>query len=323
MTWIGIGNTLWRRGGGASFDWDAYWASLISATVENDAPNNVVLTFPTAQSSLGASDFTIDGFTINSASWAGSVLILVLNEEVMLYDGNLTITFVTTGETATVENNVNTDSYAIAIYDSQDLTTITKDGSNYVSLWKDKLGSGRDLYQTTGSSQPLWSADGITFDGIDDWMRAQPFTYSQPLQLYTVINPITWKSGSVFFSDASQDHFSNRMNNIIQLAMYSGVYVGYLPFTPDNLIIWRSFANGANSKIQINNNTPIISNGGTRGLQHGIHLGSQNSIAEPPTVTSFANVLFKEIILRNVTATESQEKRIYNYLANKYGFETI
>jgi hypothetical protein len=126
-----------NKGGGIS--WSSYWATLISATVENAAPTHVVLTFPTAQTSLGATDFTIAGFTISSASWTGAVLTLVLSEAVLVFDGSLTITFITTGQTATVTNNVADDGNTVAWFDSQDLTTITKDESDKVSLWKDKL----------------------------------------------------------------------------------------------------------------------------------------------------------------------------------------
>ena len=88
-----------------AFSFSSYWATLISATVENAAPTHVVLTFPTAQTSLGASDFTIAGFTISSVSWTGAVLTLVLSIGVK-YGDALIVTFVTTGETANVTNNV-------------------------------------------------------------------------------------------------------------------------------------------------------------------------------------------------------------------------
>ena len=139
-----------------AFSFSSYWATLISATVENAAPTHVVLTFPTAQTSLGATDFTIAGFTIASGSWTGAVLTLVLSEAVMIFDGNLTITFVTTGETATVTNNVDDDGNTAIWLDSQDLTSITKDESNRVAAWNDKLLQVSDLgaeFVINGSSE--------------------------------------------------------------------------------------------------------------------------------------------------------------------------
>lgn len=124
---------------GSGTDWSTYWTTLISATVENAAPTHVVLTFPAAQTSLGATDFTIAGFTISSASWTGPVLTIVLSSPVLLFHGDLTITFITTGQTATITNNVAAPANAKAWYDQSDAATITKDGSDFVSIWWDKL----------------------------------------------------------------------------------------------------------------------------------------------------------------------------------------
>ena len=104
MKWTigkGISPFIGNRGG---ISWSSYWTTLISATVENAAPTHVVLTFPIAKPALGATDFTIAGFTVSSASWAGAVLTLVLAETVY-YGDSLTVTFVPTGGTYTVTNN--------------------------------------------------------------------------------------------------------------------------------------------------------------------------------------------------------------------------
>lgn len=62
-----------RKGGG--FSWSSYWKTLISATVENAAPTYVVLTFPSGQPSLLATDITatVNGVArgVSSALWAG------------------------------------------------------------------------------------------------------------------------------------------------------------------------------------------------------------------------------------------------------------
>jgi len=123
-------------GGGRS--WSSFWETLISATVENAAPTHVVLTFPTAKTELGASDFTIAGFTIDSASWTGSVLTLVLSSAVTIFNGNLTITFVTTGQTATVTNNVLTYWETLIAFKSGSFDFST-------NKWLDQSGNGNDV----------------------------------------------------------------------------------------------------------------------------------------------------------------------------------
>lgn len=163
MGWvIGHGNSfIFRQGGGQK--WSSYWTTLISATVEQAAPTNVVLTFPTAKPALGASDFTIAGFTISSASWTGAVLTLALSTAVN-YGDSVVVTFVKTGGTYTATNNVThplvLENGHYKWFAADDLTTITKDGSNNVSAWKDKL-SVSTISQETPSNQPLWVAPGI------------------------------------------------------------------------------------------------------------------------------------------------------------------
>ncbi len=81
----------------------------ISAVVENAAPTNVVLTFPTAKTSLGASDFTatINGTadTITNATWVGAVLTLTLTTAVV-YGDVVVIMFIKTGQVTNVANNI-------------------------------------------------------------------------------------------------------------------------------------------------------------------------------------------------------------------------
>ena len=148
---LGIGGLKIGQGS-TGINWSSYWSTLISATVETAAPTHVVLTFPTAQTSLGASDFTIAGFTVSSASWTGAVLTLVLSSAVIVFDGDLTITFVPSGGTATVTNNVADDGNTV-FWGNAATDSCETDVNNLVTLWWDKTHKkalGELL--TTGSS---------------------------------------------------------------------------------------------------------------------------------------------------------------------------
>lgn len=65
----------------------------------------------------------------------------------------------------------------VAWFDADDASTITKDGSDYVSEWADKSGYGNNAH-ATGSARPLWVDDQansrsvIRFDGSSDWLNA-------------------------------------------------------------------------------------------------------------------------------------------------------
>ena len=104
--WIGIGNTILRCGGGG-VNWTAYWATLISATVETTNPTKVVMTFSTANVDLIVTDFTITNWVISTLTRDATNKILTLTvHKPVVYGDSLTITFVKTGGTVVVTNNV-------------------------------------------------------------------------------------------------------------------------------------------------------------------------------------------------------------------------
>jgi hypothetical protein len=206
----------------------------------------------------------------------------------------------------------------VAWYDSTDLTTITKDGSDFVSLWKDKLLSGNDLVQATGTNQPKWVLnDGVVLDGVDNFM-IKAFTLNQPCMVYFVFRQITWTINDVVIYGGTdvRSYLRQHDENTVLSAYQGTAYSGYLycPLTTFHLVRW--VLNGANSKIQKNNDAAITGDFGATALQ-GLTLGSNyygilNS-----------NVQFKEIILRSVADDAGDETNIYNYLAGKHGFPTI
>jgi len=317
MPGIAIGNCIPFNRGGVS--WSSYWATLISATVETAAPTHVVLTFPEAKTELKASDFTIAGFTVSSASWTGSVLTLVLSYAVTYYSGNLTITFVPTGETATVTNNVaiaNTVGWYVAGDGSS--TYVTKDGSDFVSEWKDLSGASHPLLQATGTNQPKWLLnDGIHFDGIDNIMSSS-FVWNQPATYYLVLK-IVWKINT-YISDSTTLNWTQLSMRTSAPIIQAGASSPLSPntnFVADGVYaILRLCFNGASSTLQVNNNT--VTSWGTGGLAPGgIYIGGTQFAG------TYGNITVKEIILRSTDDNTDTEKSIYNYLANKYGFATI
>lgn len=97
MPRIGIGVDIAKGGG---FSWQAYWATLISAVVDDADATHIDLTFAVANAGVVAGDFTIPGVTINSGSWTGDVLTLVLSAP--LYVSKV-ITFIKSGGTHLIQ----------------------------------------------------------------------------------------------------------------------------------------------------------------------------------------------------------------------------
>jgi len=297
--------------------WSSYWATLISATVENAAPTHVVLTFPTAKTELGASDFTIAGFTISSASWAGAVLTLALSYPVTYYSGNLTITFVATGETAVVTNNVaiaNTVGWYVAGDGSS--TYVTKDVNDLVSVWKDLSGSNHPLNQANVTLQPKWESDGILFDGVDNCLASGSFTYNQPQFYYIVLNQLTNVTGDGVIAQANFGQ-----NGLIQqrgsdtIRQYTGMGGGGAYTAPTgSFFILRALFNATSSYMIINNGSQLTASLGNVAMD-GLSLANYNG--------SCSNIKVREFIARNAADDAATQTAIYNYLATKYGMTPI
>lgn len=208
------------------------------------------------------------------------------------------------------------DGNTVAWYDSQLLSTITKDGSDFVSAWNDKLGSGHDLLQAVGTNQPKWfSVNGILFDGVDNFMKTAAFTLIQPEMIYMVFKQVTWISNSRVFD-------GNLVNSGILRQVVAtpqiGVFAGSASTKSSDLAlntygIARVLFNGASSKFIVNNNIPITGDFGAANLG-GFILGSNAGGG-----VNHSNIQVKEIILRKVADSATDEQNIYNYLSKKYG----
>jgi lysophospholipase L1-like esterase len=83
-----MGTTI-RQGLGVDVSSSPYWTPQ-SLVVQNATPTHVDITFPSAKT-VGAGDFTISGFTVNSGSWTGVVYTLVLSTSVVITDSLIVV----------------------------------------------------------------------------------------------------------------------------------------------------------------------------------------------------------------------------------------
>lgn len=205
------------------------------------------------------------------------------------------------------------DGNTVAWYLSDDLTTITKDGGDLVSRWNDKLGSGHDLIQASGTNQPLWVVDdGVLFDGIDNYMKTANFTLIQPEQIYIVFKQITWTSNRYVFDGNVAASGAFRQSPLTpQVQITAGTSLGTISPALNTFVIVRVLFNSLNSELILNNNTPIAGSAGTKNMG-GFTLGSHSG------VFNFSNMQVKEIILRKIADSAQDEQDIYDYLASKY-----
>lgn len=207
------------------------------------------------------------------------------------------------------------DGNTVAWYDSQDLTTITKDGLERVAQWNDKLLSGHDLLQAANAKKPIWSVNGILFDGIlfSDYMQTATFILNQPVFIYIVVKQVIWANISYIF-----DGFADSTGVVAQSTASPGIsaYAGFPTAISYDLAIntWgivRVLFNGAGSKFIVDNHAADVTNTGP-GVMAGFTLGSAASTGNN------SNIQVKEILIRNVSDTAVNEIILYNYLKYKY-----
>jgi hypothetical protein len=210
------------------------------------------------------------------------------------------------------------DGHTVAWYLSQDTTTITKGAGNLVSRWNDKLGSGHDLIQATESDKPLWSSEGITFDGIDNYLQTVNFTFNMPVFIYAVIKQISYTSGRCMIDGKKANYGAVYQDgttpNIILYA--GGVVGGSMDLVIGEWGILRALFNGVSSKLIVDNHTPVTGDSGSQN-PGGITLGANGNIDTNP-VSGFSNIAFKELVFRDVSDSAPDELSIYSYLKHKY-----
>jgi len=199
------------------------------------------------------------------------------------------------------------DGNTVAWYDYKDLPTLTIDGANAVSRWNDKLGSGHDLLQATGTNQPLYTADGILFDGIDNFMDSS-FIWTQYKTIYLILKQISWAKDFYIF-----DNYDTNTMVLYQNTTTPGLVLNAGNDLPQNNLDFDVFKpiiavyNGANSKLQIGDT--IVTG------DAGANYGNGFTLAAPHSANVlFSNIKVKAIILRNVVDNAVNELSIYNYL---------
>lgn len=203
------------------------------------------------------------------------------------------------------------DGNTVAWYDYK--TGITKDGSNFVSAWNSNIGNIH-LLQAVGTNQPLLTADGVLFDGVDNFLRTAAFTaVSQPIRHYIVLRQITWTDGDYILDGRSTDSIMIRQRMALNnLRFFAGLSIDVGATPVSTFFIIRVLYSGAGSKIRINANAEVTGNAGVNTLS-GLTIGSQGD-----GLANYSNIEVKEMITRKISDTSTDEDAIYNYLKIKY-----
>jgi len=201
------------------------------------------------------------------------------------------------------------DGHTLAWYVADDESTVT-DSSGQVSVWADKLGSGRDLKQATEAYQPALQSDGTIGLGPGKSMKCDAFIWNQPAYVFLLFKQRSWSAGDYIFTNGSGPTVYLNQNPTAEPSLRgsagtSGTVASAAGgITVGNWHIFIILFSGANSKSRTDNPT----------LGFDINLGTNNPGGFGiGGVSQFycADVEFQEIILRDSGDSLAE---IYAYL---------
>jgi hypothetical protein len=176
--------------------------------------------------------------------------------------------------------------------------------------------AGKHLIQQTTAWQPTFSAaNGLLFDGVDDFMQCTSFVFIQPHMIYFVGKQITWtNTNKIFDGNAADTMLIAQWNISPVIILYSGAFLANNNnFILNTFAIVRALFNGANSFSQVNKTAAVVGDAGIA-VASGFTLGASGL----PTV-GFSHIEVKEIILRKTADNANTQDAIYNYLKNVNG----
>jgi hypothetical protein len=167
------------------------------------------------------------------------------------------------------------------------------------------------IQEDTAAAQPLWSAaNGVLFDGVNDFMKATAFAFVQPEFIYFVGRQVTWVAANRIL-DGNTVNSAVLTQTVIspEIAILVSAWSANINLTLNIFGIIKILVNGANSIFQVNNTAAWNGNLGA-GNMSGFTLGANGNN------TFVSNIEVKEIILRRSADNAATQASIYNYLKN-------
>ena len=213
----------------------------------------------------------------------------------------------------------------VARYDASDESTITKDAeTNEVSVWADKLGSGKNLLQSTATKLPIHSADGITGDGDNDFMQTAAFVYNMPFAHYFVVRTSSWTYSEAFYDGIVATRYvilQNYPDSANKVSINAGGYVGPQDFSLNEWHIVKMLYDNSTvlsrTKLSVDDNEYTYVAGAGGNWMGGITLFSLKN------GTGCVPATFKDAIFRSGYEDEYNAAVIHNFLKSAYNLSAI
>ena len=208
------------------------------------------------------------------------------------------------------------DTHTWGWYISSNTSEVTRDGSNNVTAWNDHLGNNNlSEYQGT----PHWSATGIEFDGVNEFLRnvANGAIYP-PITIYIVFQQKNNADGNMIF-DGRKGYYGSLVQSNHAAGNLFAYYGSDIPSHDGVAAAMSTFMlativfNGVSSEFSINGGVPSTGDDGDLGNQWGgIVLGG--NLYD----TGYTNIEVKELIIRNIADSTANKASVKSYLQSTY-----
>lgn len=208
------------------------------------------------------------------------------------------------------------DGNTVGWYRWDDESSISKDASNLIASWSDKLNSGKNLSQATDVNKPIWTKEGIYLDTPSKGLQVTSILSTQPFVIYMIFRQLTWVSGLRLIRSVPAEQPAGTLYQFgtsPQLAVHTGsAAIG----NNSNLAIgdWGVFRyqmSGASSYSAVNDNAPVAANFGTNNMP-GLAVGTPDGQA-----ASAPKFFIKELIVRKVADNTQNANDIVSYLIKR------
>ena len=281
---------------------DSHTGALVGGSAETGTINSGTVDLNTVQSGAygrasGSASYVIDNLKIyNNVSSLDSTWIL---ESPVTLPSGLTIW-----------------------YDFSDVSTITKDSSNRISVVADKTSNGFDLVQATGGAQPLWVANDKNSLGVIDFAgsryMASTFASMSNATGYSIVLAcvVPADNNTSMFSSTSPTSAKLRTYNTGTLALENSGSAITSPAISGLNGSWRTIVcigNGSSSKVYIDG---IDRTSGTVNFSANL---VNWLIGAESTGGGYSNAKQGELIAYNRVLSATEISDLHTYLKKKWG----
>jgi hypothetical protein len=162
----------------------------------------------------------------------------------------------------------------------------------------------RDLYQGTVANQPVLTiaADGrhyLTFDGSNDYLKAAPFSLSQPETVHFVGSQVSWTNNDTAYDGNTTDSMAlyqttNGLGASPRVKQYGGAFGGALDtWALQTPALVSTLFSGAASLIRQNRQAPVLGSAGSTAAG-GFTLGTNGGGGGAGNVTTSEVAIYSQ-----------------------------